>query len=401
MDGNARTGGGPEYVAGLRLGLRLLTDRIATEAEVFDPSLESIVAAETSISTFDDGSRLRGYDLDDLMRRATFAEVAYLLLEGDLPDAERLSDFQSVLSESAEVPTAIFELVSSVPFHVPSLEVIRTSVSSLAHFDPQPDDRDRTAIVNQTLRLLAKLPKILAARQANSKNRASIDADADSSFAAYFLESVTGHEPTPEAEAAFDAALILVAEQGLDASTLAARAAISTGGDLFSSVTAALSVWSGPLHGGPRSEIINWLLNATEVGPEVYLQNEISQGHSFPGFDTRLSGVGDVRAASLTPYCRQLANQVGQNRLEETAERLERRIGERTGAGPLLDWPLSRLLRYLGLDSELFKTVAAVARIVGWAAHAAEQAERNQLLRPRGRYVGPPSRPFRPLDERE
>lgn len=401
MDGNAQTGDSREYVAGIRLGLRQLTDRIATEAEVFDPSLESIVAAETSISTFDDGPRIRGYDLGDLMRGASFAEVAYLLLERELPDGERLADFQSVLSESTEVPDAISGLVSSLPFHVPPLEVVRTALSSLAHFDPQPDERDRAAVVSQTLRLLAKLPRILTARLADSKNRSPVEPDCDLSYTAYFLECLTGSEPTSEAEEAFDAALTVVAEQGLDASTLAARAAISTGGDLYTALTAALSVWSGPLHGGPRSEIIRWVSQAIEAGSEEYFQNEMSQGHSFAGFDLRLSVVGDIRAAWLKSYCRVLAEQAGKSRFEDAAVRLEKRIAEETGAGPTLDWPLSRLLMYLGVDAGFFKAAAAIARIVGWAAHADEQAEKNQLLRPRGRYVGPSSRPFRPLDERE
>lgn len=401
MDGNAQTGDSREYVDGLRLGLRLLTDRIATEAEVFDPSLESIVAAETSISTFDDGPRIRGYNLGDLMRRASFAEVAYLLLERELPDGERLADFQSVLSESTDVPEAITGLVSSLPLHVPPLEVMRTALSSLAHFDPQPDERDRTALVNQTLRLLAKLPRVLAARIADAKVRPMVEPDCDLSFTAYFLECLIGREVSPEAEGAFDAALTVVAEQGLDASTLAARAAVSTGGDLYTAVTAALSVWSGPLHGGPRAEVIKWVRQAIEFGPEDYLQNEFSQGHSFAGFDVRLLVVGDQRAAWLKPYCRELADRSGQSRFEDAAALLEKRIAEETGAGPTLDWSLSRLLMYLGVDANFFKAVAAIARIVGWAAHADEQADRNQLLRPRGRYVGPPSRPFRPLEERE
>ena len=120
----------------------------------------------------------------------------------------------------------------------------------------------------------------------------------------------------------------------------------------------------------------------------------------FPGFDARLTAVGDIRAAWLTPFCRQLADQTGNERLEQVAEEAEKRIGEETGAGPSLDWPLTRLSHYLGLDADLFKPVATIARIAGWSAHAIEQAEHNQLLRPRGRYVGPKPRTFRPLEER-
>lgn len=400
MDGNPQTGGCPEFVAGLRLGLRLLTDRIATEAEVFDPSLESIVAAETTVSSFDDVPQFRGYELESLVRQASFGEVAYLLLCGELPDGDRLADFQSVLAESSELPSAVSEFIAALPLNVPPIEVLRTAVSMLAHFDPQPDEHDRVAVTNQVLRLLARLPIALGARQLAWSSGPAPEIDPDGSYSSNVLHLLSGREPTAEAEAAFEAALILMAEQGLDASTLSARAAISTGGDLFAAMTAAVSVWSGPLHGGPRPEVLEWLLHANEHDAESFVRKEISQRHAFPGFDARLGVLGDIRAAWLAPYCRRLAMETGNNAVEQTAEIVERLVAEATGAGPTLDWSLTRLMHYLGFDADLFKAVAALARLVGWAAHAIEQSERNQLLRPRGRYVGPPNRPFVPLDER-
>jgi len=400
MEGNPQMGGCPEYVAGLRIGLQLLSDRIATEAEVYDPSLESIVAAETRISSFDDAPHLRGYPLDALVRRSSFCEVSYLLLVGDLPDVDRLADFQSVLAESAELPSAVSDLIASLPLNVPPLEVLRTAVSILAHFDPQPDEHDQIAATNQTLRLLARLPAALGIRQAAWSSAGVPEIDPDGSFSANVLHLLAGTEPNADAEAAFEAALVLTAEQGLDASTLAARAAVSTGGDLFAAMTAALSVWAGPLHGGPRPEVLDVLLRANERDAEAFIRKELDQGHAIAGFDTRLGVAGDIRAAWLAPYCRRIARDTGHNALEQSAEIIERVAAEENSAGPTLDWPLTRLMYYLGLDPELFKAIAALVRIPGWAAHAIEQAERNQLLRPRGRYVGPPARPFVPLEER-
>lgn len=400
MDGSRPAGDCPEFVTGLTLGLRRLTDRIATEAEVYDPSLESIVAAETTVSAFDDVPSLRGYPLADLVRQAAFPEVTYLLLRDELPDIERLADFQSVLVESAELPGAVGDLAAALPLNVPPMEVLRTAVSALAHFDSQPDERDRSAAANQTLRLLARLPLALSVRQSAATTRSALEPDPDSGYAANVLSMLTGREPSAEAEAAFEAILVVAAEQGLDASTLAARAAVSTGGDLFAAVTAAMAVWAGPLHGGPRPEVLDWLKRAAAADPEAFVRREIGQGHSFPGFDSRLTAVGDVRAAWLTPYCRRLAAETENQHIEHAAETVERLIGEETGAGPTLDWPLTRLLHYLGFEPDLFKPAAALARVVGWATHAIEQSEHNQLLRPRGRYVGPPRRPYVPLDER-
>src|SRR5690606_31817970 len=131
-----------------------------------------------------------------------------------------------------------------------------------------------------------------------------------------------------------------------------------------------------------------------------YVRKEISQGHSFAGFDLRVAGVGDLRAERLSRLCGELAVSKGQNEVEQAARVIERVIGEEVGAGPSIDWPLSRLLWYLGFDPDLFKAVAAIARDPGWAAHAIEQSEHNQLPRPRGRYVGPARRTFVPLEER-
>jgi citrate synthase len=400
MDGSPHTGGCPEFVAGLRIGLTQLTERIATEAEVFGPSLESIVAAETSISAFDEAPHLRGYPLLNLVRQASFPEVAYLLLADDLPDVERLADFQSILAESTELPDALTDLVAALPLNVPPMEVLRTAVSMLAHFDPQPDERDRAATTSQALRLIGRLPLVLGVRRGVSRSRAAPEIDTDAGYVHNLLGLMTTTQPSADNEAALEALLVVTAEQGLDASTLAARAAVSTGGDLFAAITAAMSVWAGPLHGGPRAEVLDWLERAAAGDAATFVRREIAQGHAFPGFDARQSTTGDVRAAWLTPHCRRLALETGHDDLEEAAQVAEQIVIDETGAGPSLDWPASRLLHYLGFDRELFKPLAAVARVAGWASHAAEQSERNQLLRPRGRYIGPPRRTFVPLDER-
>ena len=386
---------GPE----LQLGLRRLNDRIATEADVFDPSLESIVAAETAVSCFEDVPSLRGYALDDLVKRGTFLETVFLLLYGELPSEEFLADFQGLLTDAAELPAAVAQFIASLPLNASSLDVLRTAVTAMSHFDLQPGDDHTGAAAAQAVRLLARLPLALCERQNSWHNREICDGDGELSFAANLLTMLTGQEPTSLAEAAFEAALTVTAEQGLDASALAARAAVSTGGDLFAAITAAMAVWGGLHQGGPRPEILDWLSSA-QTDPAAHVRRAHAQRHTPPGFDVRQSVAGDPRAASLTPLCRRLAVATGHERLEMAASAVEKAVAQQFNCGPTLDWPLTRLLHYLELEPDLFKAVTAVARVAGWAAHAIEQSSHNQLFRPRSRYIGPGERKFTALEER-
>jgi citrate synthase len=369
--------------------------------ETYFPGLEGVIAGETAISTIEDGLSYRGYDIEELAREAQFTEVAYLLLYGELPSQEQLADFQSILSESAELPDAVVRLIEEIPVHAGAMDVLRTGISAISHFDPQLGDDGRDAWIGQTVRLLAQIPLLIAARHRLARGLELVEPSPELGFAANLLHVITGRQPAALEEKALDVSLVLYAEHEFNASTFTARTVTSTGADLFSAVTAAVGALKGPLHGGANERVMEVL---GEVGAakhaEKWVRAALAQKRRIMGFGHRVYKTGDPRAVILRDYCRQLAERRGDVELEDIADTIERIVRQEKGLPPNLDWPSARLYHYLGLEIELYTPLFVASRVVGWAAHVIEQAENNRLIRPRSRYTGPPSRKFVPLRER-
>ena len=369
--------------------------------EPFYPGLEGVIAGETGIATIAGGLQYRGYAIEELARDARFGEVAYLLLEGELPNQEQLADFQSILVESSELPAAVTDLIAAVPLHAGAMDVLRTGISALAHFDLQAGDNSRAANIGKTLRLLAQIPQLIAARYRLSKGLSPVAPNSELSFAANVLYLFSGELPPASHERAMEVSLILYAEHEFNASTFTARVGTSTMSDLYSAITAAVGALKGPLHGGANERVMEIL---EEVGSadraEEWVRNALAEKRRIMGFGHRVYKTGDPRATILKEYCAQLAAEAGQTELEEIADTIERIVREEKGLPPNLDWPSARLYHYLGLEVELYTPLFVVSRVVGWAAHVIEQAENNRLIRPRSKYTGPKRRTFEPLTKR-
>ncbi|MBS0264378.1 MAG: citrate synthase [Planctomycetes bacterium] len=365
------------------------------------PGLEGVIAGETAISTITGGLSYRGYGITELAAQSTFPEVAYLLLYGELPSAEQLADFKAILHESAEVDTSIIDLIRQVPLHVSAMDVLRTGVSALGHFDPQVDENTRSANIGKTVRLLAQIPILIAARHRLRQGLPLLQPDPANGFAANLLYLITGQAPTPVQERAMDVSLILYAEHEFNASTFTARVVTSTQADLHSAITAAIGALKGPLHGGANERVLEVL---EEVGTpdraETWVRQALAQKRKIMGFGHRVYKDGDPRAVILRNYCADLARQAGDLSLETIADTLERVVREEKKLPPNLDWPSARLYKYLGLEVDLYTPLFVASRVVGWAAHVIEQSENNRLIRPRSQYNGPEMRPYVPLEER-
>jgi citrate synthase len=369
--------------------------------EQYYPGLEGVIAGETAVSTIAGGLSYRGYSIDDLSADATFGEVAYLLLHGELPNEEQLADFKAILDESATLDPSLVEFLKAIPLHVGAMDVLRTGISALAHFDPQLDEQTTAANVGKAMRLLAQIPLLIAARHRQRQGLPLLDPDPGLSFAGNLLYLITGKAPSPLQERAMDVSLILYAEHEFNASTFTARVVTSTQADLYSAVVAAVGALKGPLHGGANERVLEILEEVESPSrAEGWVRQALAEKRRIMGFGHRVYKDGDPRAVLLKDYCARLAAEAGDASLEQIAETIERVVRDEKGLPPNLDWPSARLYHYLGLEVDLYTPLFVASRITGWCAHVIEQSENNRLIRPRSRYIGPPRREFVPLDER-
>ncbi len=370
-------------------------------SERYFPGLEGVIAGETAISTVDGGLTYRGYSVEDLAADASFLEVAHLLLHGELPSQEQLSDFQSILAESDDVDPSILEFLSHIPLNVPAMDVLRTGVSALAHFDPQLADDGTDANLAKATRLLARIPVLIAARYRLTRGLALVEPRSDLSFSANLLYRITGKEPSSAHERAMDVSLILYAEHEFNASTFTARVVTSTQSDLYSAISAAIGALKGPLHGGANERVLEVLQEVQGThDAETWVRDALAKKRRIMGFGHRVYKNGDPRAVILRSYCRELARESDSTELEEIADTIERFVRSEKGLPPNLDWPSARLYHYMGLPIDLFTPLFVASRVVGWCAHVIEQSENNRLIRPRSNYLGPKKREFVPLASR-
>ena len=368
---------------------------------IYRPGLEGVVAGETEICTITGGLIYRGYSIEDLAEHASFEEVAYLILYGELPNRHELSDFQLRVSSAAHVDAEIIQTLRRIPVDVPMMDVMRTGCSLLSHWEEEVHDNSHDANLHKAERLLAQLPVIMAARHRIVIGLDPIPSDPNRSLAGNLLWMLHGTEPAEQHIKAMDVSLILYAEHEYNASTFTARVVCATLSDLHSSITAAIGALKGPLHGGANERVMEVL---QEVGSlqraESWVRDALAKKVRIMGFGHRVYKTGDPRARYLKSLCGELASQTGHEDMEQMAEIIETMVREQKGLPPNLDWPSARLYHYMGLPVPLYTPLFVVSRVVGWSAHVIEQLDNNRLIRPRANYTGPESRSWLPMEKR-
>jgi citrate synthase len=369
--------------------------------DTYSPGLEGVIAGETAISTVSTGLTYRGYAIEDLAANSTYEEVAYLILYAELPTAEQLAAFRSRLGADAVLPPEIIKTLRYIPAGANAMDVLRSGVSLLAHWDDETGDNSHAANVRKAERLLAKIPVLLAARQRLLTGQEPIAADPALTIPANVLWMLRGQKPSPRQVKAMDVSLILYAEHEFNASAFAARVICSTLSDLHSSITGAIGTLKGPLHGGANERAMEVLL---EVGSadraESWIRDALARKVRIMGFGHRVYKEGDPRAVYLKKLTAEVAEETGHQDLEQTAEIIEQIVRQEKSLPPNVDWPCARLYHYLGLPIELYTPLFVAARVVGWSAHVIEQLDNNRLMRPRSNYIGPGLRKWTPLDQR-
>ena len=370
--------------------------------EIYSPGLEGVVAGETAVSTLAGGLQYRGYAVDQLATDATFEEVAWLILHGELPTAGELDTFRKRLAAAQTLEPELIDLLRLLPQQAPLMDVMRTGVSLLAHWDKEAGDNSHDANVRKAERLVAQLPVIMAARQRLLEGKEPVPPDARLSLAANVLWMLSRDLPSKKAVEAMDVSLILYAEHEFNASTFTARVVASTLSDLHSAITAAIGALKGPLHGGANERVMEVL---AEVGGSAnadrWVREALASKRRIMGFGHRVYKTGDPRAVYLKTLCGELARETGHEDMERTAEVIEAVVQQEKKLPPNLDWPSARLYHYLGLSVELYTPLFVISRVTGWSAHVIEQLDNNRLIRPRSHYTGPARRPLVPLAERK
>ena len=370
-------------------------------SEQYSPGLAGVIAGETAISTVETGLTYRGYSIEDLAANSTYEEVAYLVLHGELPTAAQLAAFHERLGQAAKVPDEIVAALRSIPADASSMDVLRTGVSMLAHWEPEVVKNDHDANVRKAERLLAQVPVLVAARQRLRMGQAPVAANPAAPFPANLLWMLRGEKPSERQVKALDVSLILYAEHEFNASTFSARCVTSTLSDLHSGIVAAIGALKGPLHGGANEAAMSMLAEAgTPDRAEAWVKQALAEKRLIMGFGHRVYKKGDPRAVYLKKLTAEVAEETGNQDMERMADIIESTMRTEKNIPPNVDWPCARLYHYLGLPVDLFTPLFVVARVVGWAAHIIEQLDNNRIMRPRAIYKGPAVRKWKPASAR-
>ena len=343
---------------------------MTTPSEIYSPGLEGVIAGETAISTITGGLCYRGYPVPELAEKATFDEVAFLLLHGELPTKTQLGDFNRRLASAQKLPSVLSELLRKLPKDAVPMDVVRTGVSILAHYDPDLGDNSKTATLRKAERLLAQIPVAIAEAYRATKGQPAVAPKPELGFAANMLYMLKGTPPDAFDTKAFDVSLILYAEHEFNASTFTARVVCSTEADLHSSITAAIGALKGPLHGGANEKVMDLLL--ATGGPdkaEAWIRAALARKAKVMGFGHRVYKAGDVRARVLKEYARQAAQRAGTTQWETAADIIEQVMETEKKLYPNLDWPAGRLYHAMGLEVPLYTPFFVASRVTGWSAH--------------------------------
>ena len=373
--------------------------------------LEGVVAAATAIcSVSDNFLQYRGYRIEELAGKAEYEEVAFLLLNGDLPNRTELRDFKAELTKHRTLSPFLRGILQEMSETGTGMDVLRTVVSASAAEDPGEGDNSREAEYAKAIRLTAKLPTILATYIRRRRGEQPVPPDPTLGHAANFVK-MAGLDANPKAAEILNTCFILQAEHGLNASTFAARIAAATLADMHAAVTAGLGALKGPLHGGATDGTMKML---DEIGTpervETWVQKAIASKYKFSGFGHRVYKTEDPRAKFLRKFAMDLAKDWKGPKYFEIQERLAAEIArQRPTMSPAaaekvnvvnVDYYAATTYTFLGIPADLGTSIFAVGRMAGWCAHIMEQHSDNRLIRPESEYTGPTGKRWVPLAER-
>ena len=366
--------------------------------------LLGIVVDETTISQVMpeiNSLTYRGYAVQDLCEICSFEEVAYLILNGDLPNSIQLEKFRKEERANRNMTINLREIIKHMPKKSHPMDVTRTVVSVMGLEDKETADNSPQANMRKAMRIFAKTPTAIAAFFRVRKGKKVLKPNKDLSFSENFFYMCFGKIPQKEIVKAFDVSLILYAEHSFNVSTFTARTITSSLSDMHGAITGAIASLKGPLHGGANEEVMNMMKKIkTPVVAKSWLSNALSKKQVVMGFGHRIYKKGDSRVPSMKKYFLKVAKIKKDKKLHKIYEILEKEMVAKKNIYPNLDFPTGPTYHLMGFDTDFFTPIFVIARITGWSAHIMEQHASNKLIRPLSRYKGNQHRKVMLLNQR-
>ena len=331
----------------------------------------------------------RGYAAQDLCAKCKFEEVAYLILNGELPSEKQLKKFEKVERKERNLSKTLLESIKNFPKKSHPMDVARTAVSIMGLEDKETKDNSPEANLRKVMRIFAKTPVALATFYRIRKGKKIIKPKSSLSFSENFFYMCFGKVPEKEIVKAFDVSLILYAEHSFNVSTFTARTITSSLSDIHGAITGAIASLKGPLHGGANEEVMHMMNKIKKPENALnWINNALDQKAVVMGFGHRVYKSGDSRVPTMREYFSKVAKVKKDNKFEKIYDIVEKVMIERKNIHPNVDYPTGPTYHLMGFDTDFFTPIFVISRITGWSAHILEQHAANKLIRPLASYKG-------------
>ena len=366
--------------------------------------LLGIVVDETEISKVMpeiNSLTYRGYAAQDLCARCDFEEVAYLILNKELPNKKHLKEFKKELSKEITLSKNLINILKQIPKKSHPMDVARTAVSVMGLEDKETKDNSPKANLRKAIRILAKTPTALAAFYRLRKGKKIIAPKKNLSFSENFFHMCFGKVPNKEIVKAFDVSLILYAEHSFNVSTFTARTITSSLSDIHGAITGAIASLKGPLHGGANEEVMHMMKKIKKPENALkWINNALKNKDVVMGFGHRVYKSGDSRVPTMREYFKRVAIIKKDKTYEKIYDIVEKVMIEKKNIYPNVDYPTGPTYHLMGFDTDFFTPIFVISRITGWSAHIMEQHAANKLIRPLASYKGNKHRKVFQLNQR-
>jgi len=366
--------------------------------------LLGIVVDETAISQVMpeiNSLTYRGYTVQELCDKCSFEEVAYLVLNGELPNKKQLKKFIKEERSDRKLSKQILKDIQKMPKKAHPMDVVRTAVSLMALEDKETKYNTPKANMKKTMRIFAKTPAAVAAFFRVRKSKKIINPKKNLSFSENFFHMCFGKVPSKEIVKAFDVSLILYAEHSFNVSTFTARTITSSLSDIHGAITGAIASLKGSLHGGANEEVMHMMNKIKNPKNALkWINNAIDKKNVVMGFGHRVYKKGDSRVPTMEKYFKKVSKIKSDKKFHKIYDIIKNVMIERKEIHPNVDYPTGPTYHLMGFDTDFFTPIFVISRITGWSAHIMEQHAANKLIRPLSKYSGEKHRKVILLDQR-